>query len=89
MVINDSSSERHQINAGVPQGSVLGLLLFLVYVNDIVNEIETNISLFADDTSLIEIIQNDDIISSFNKIDRDLSRLSYWAKKWRVTFNEL
>ena len=56
MVIKGQTSEWHNNTAGVPQGSILGPLLFFIYVDDIVKDIESDILLFADDTSLIEII---------------------------------
>ena len=54
VVLAGQSSEYFQTNAGVPQGSVLGPLLFLIFINDIENEIESDMSLFADDCSLIK-----------------------------------
>ena len=58
---------------------------FLVFINDITNNIASNISLFADDTSLMEIIDN--YVESYAKLNRDLDRLSTWANQWLVTLN--
>jgi hypothetical protein len=85
VVINGQTTEWESTNAGVPQGSILGPLLFLVFINDIVNNIESDIHLFADDTSLMDIV--DDHILSYSKLNRDLTRLSTWANRWLVTFN--
>ena len=85
VVINGSESDSGSPEAGVPQGSILGPLFFLFFINDIVNDIESLIYLFADDTSLMEAIKN--ITESFNKINRDLQRIQSWANQWLVTFN--
>jgi hypothetical protein len=85
VIINGQSSEWKDTNAGVPQGSILGPLLFLVFINDIVSNIERDIHLFADDTSLMDII--DDYLVSYAKLNRDLAKLSTWASDWLVTFN--
>jgi len=85
VVIGGKKSAWTAIKAGVPQGSILGPLLFLIYVNDIVNLIECEILLFADDTSLLEAVENPQL--SMEKLNRDLQRLCEWATQWLVTFN--
>ncbi len=87
VVINGLSSESKDINASVPQGSILGPLLFLCYVNDIVNDLETLPNLFADDISLFCTIDPKYPNVAFDKVNRDLTKLSDWANQWMVTFN--
>ena len=85
VVIKGQFSEWIKILAGVPQGSILGPLLFLIYIDDIIKDIECNMFLFADDTSILEVIT--DPVTSFEKINRDLSRLHVWSNQWLVKFN--
>ena len=58
VVINNSTSSWRDINVGVPQGSILGPLLFIVFINDILTDINSTIKLFADDTSLYLIVDD-------------------------------
>ena len=69
----------------VPQGSILGPLLFLLYNNVIVTDIGSNIRLFADDTSLFIIVDNP--ITAAENLNTDLDKISQWAATWLVTFN--
>ena len=85
VVLPGASSDWTYIRAGVAQGSVLGPLLFLLYINDIVNDIGANIRLFADDTSLFIIV--DDPVTAAECLNADLSRISNWADTWLVSFN--
>ena len=61
VVQNDSSSDYSSIDSGVPQGSVLGPLLFLVYINDLERNIKSNVNFFADDTMLFSIVKSPEI----------------------------
>jgi hypothetical protein len=79
-------SEWGNIEAGVPQGSVLGPLLFLIYINDITENIKSGIKLFADDTSLFVMIDNN-INEATTQLNTDLETLKQWASTWLVSFN--
>jgi len=85
VVINGQESSWSNINAGVPQGSILGPLLFLVFINDIVNEVNCQIKLFADDTSIYAIVDNP-LVASIT-LNSDFDRIQKWADKWLVNFN--
>ena len=65
---------------------MLGPFLFLVYINDIVNDINNDIRLFADDTSLFVVVENDHAAAATSLTD-DLNVISNWAKKWAIQFN--
>jgi len=86
-VVHGKSSDWYKISAGVPQGSILGPLLFLIYVNDIVEDIKCEILLYADDTSLICSFDKDNMSESFQKLNGDLSTLTNWAYEWHMDFN--
>ena len=87
VVLNGKCSSWQTINAGVPQGSVLGPLMFLIYINDIGNNLSSTATLFADDTPLSKHIIDDNI--SNNEVQHDLDTNEAWASKWQVIFNPL
>ena len=69
----------------VPQGSTLGPLLFLIYINDLSDGLSSNAKLFADDTSLFSVAH--DINTSVIELNRDLKKIDDWAFQWKTTFN--
>ena len=72
VVIDGTSSEWTGIEAGVPQGSILGLILFLVYINDLIDVVESDIRIFADDTFIFRLADP----SSTEPLNRDLERIT-------------
>ena len=85
-VIKGEKSVEKKILSGVPQGSVLGPLLFLIFINNIVCSIKSVIKLFANDTSMSLGHTNPDIRTE--TLTNDLEKISEWAKLWKVKFNE-
>ena len=74
-----------KVNAGVLQGSILGSLLFLIYINGLHNGLQSDPKLFADDTSLFSTVQ--DITTSTVSLNNDLTKISEWAVQWKMNFN--
>ena len=85
VVLSGVSSDWSALEKGVPQGSILGPLLFLIYINDVVEDISSTIRLLADETSLYRLV--DSPLEAAMTLNRDVSRVYAWAKKWLVTFN--
>ena len=86
VIINGQCSDWGHICAGVPQGSVLGPLLFLIYINDLSKIIQSSqIRMFADDTCLF--VTNKDRERAQVTLNRDLHLISNWAHQWLVTFS--
>ena len=83
VVLNRQMSSERPVLAGVLQGSILGQLLFVVYINDLPDELKSNAKLFPGDTSLFTIVNN----KSANILNDDLQFISKWAFNWKVLFN--
>ena len=84
MVLEGEDSGSVPVTSGVPQGSVLGPIMFLVYINDLPDELSSQVRLFADDTAVYLTIggANDDKV-----LQHDLDRLSVWEDRWDIEFN--
>ena len=82
---NGKNSTWANVEAGVPQGSILGPLLFLIYINDLPDNLSTNVELFADNTSLFSVVH--DIATSSCDLNYDLNRVREWAFQWKISFN--
>ena len=84
VVIGDNSSCWEDVISGVPQGSVLGPLLFTIFINDLPRNIKSTAKLYADDFKLIGVIKDQsDTIS----LQNDINRLQEWASTWQMPFN--
>ena len=85
VLLNGQSSNWSPIKSGVPQGSILGPLLFLIYINDLPDNLISTAKLFADDTSIISIVHDVDITA--NELNLDLANINEWAYRWKMSFN--
>ena len=91
VVLDGKSSQEYPVNAGVLQGSILGPTLFLLYINDLPDNVICNIAIYADDTTLYskcdrasDLWQQLELASEF---ESDLRDTVDWGKKWLVDFN--
>ena len=85
VVLNGQASLRTAVLAGVPQSSILDPFLFLVYINDLPNELKYNAKLFADDTPLLTIVK--DKQESPDVLNYDPSLISKWVFDWKMLSN--
>ena len=84
-MLDGQTSLWRPVLAGVPQGSILGPLLFLVYINDLRNELKSNVKHFTDDTSLFTMVK--DKQESVDVLNHDLSLISKWDFNWKMLIN--
>lgn len=84
VLANDNVSPRTNVSSGVPQGSVLAPLLFLIYINDLPLSVTSHIHLFADDCVLFREISNDNDLLT---LQSDLNAISVWCKTWVMELN--
>ena len=85
VVLNGQTSSWQNIYAGIPQGLVLGSLLFLIYINDLPDALTSMCKVFADDTSLFSKVN--DKSNSNSQLNSDLVKISKWTFQWKMSFN--
>ena len=91
MVLDGKSSQEYPVNAGVPQGSILGPTLFLLYINDLPDDVICDVAIYTDDTTVYskcdrasDLWQQLELAS---ELESDLQDTVDWGKKWLVDFN--
>ena len=85
VVMGEATSEWLDVLSGVPQGSVLGPLLFIIFINDLPGAVKQTLKLFADDSKLISTIKNR---LDITQLQNDIDNLVKWSNDWQMTFNK-
>ena len=84
VVLNRQTPSWRSVLTGVPQGSILGSLLFLIYINDLLKELKPNVKIFVKD-KLLAIVKGKN--ESANTLNNDLMLISKWAYNWKMLFD--
>ena len=91
VVLDGKSSQEYPVNAGAPQGSILGPTPFLLYINDLPDDVIFDIGIYADDTTLYsKCDQASDLwqqLELASELESDLRDTVEWSKKWLVDFS--
>jgi hypothetical protein len=82
--VNGELSSSKAVISGIPQGSVLGPLLFVIYINDLPDVVQSNILLFADDTKIFNKVSS---IDDATALQKDIDALNRWSDMWLLRFN--
>ena len=91
MVLDGKSPQKYLVNAGVPEGSILGPTLFVLYTNDLPDDVICNIAIYARDTTLCSRCdQASDLwqqLELTSELETDIRDTVDWGRKWLVDFN--
>ena len=82
--IRGAKSSWTEVRSGIPQGTVLGPILFVIYINDLPDVIASYVFMYADDTKIFRVIRDD---RDVDLLQRDLDAASEWCRKWLLCFN--
>ena len=83
-MVDNKFSTPSKISSGVPQGSVLGPLLFQLFINDLPNGIESSVKLYADDVLILRSITTP---NNYQTLQNDQTKLALWSANWQMPFN--
>ena len=85
MTIDGVSSELLPVISGVPQGSILGPLLFLIYINELPEQVDyTSCYLFADDTKVLKAVMS---VNDESQLQQNLDTVNRWCNEWKLSLN--
>ena len=84
IIVNECHSCWSDITSGIPQGSVLGPILFSLYTNDLPDSIHNRVLMFAADTKLFSRIHRDNSAHDITSMQHDIDSLVLWSKKWQL-----
>ncbi len=82
--INNSTSSWQNVTSGIPQGSVIGPILFVIYINDLPDLLKSTVYIFADDTKIFKIIKEE---KDRDTLQKDLDSLNNWSETWLLKFH--
>ena len=85
IVLNDQVSSWASVKTGVSQGSILGTLIFHIYISDLSDNSKSAVKLFPDDTSIFHVVKDPN--TSAKILNHNLTRISEWAYRWKMSFN--